>query len=65
MCAALAAAGVDYETLADGAIAVTDSDPAQVGAVALRAGVTIFELSRQSAGETLEALFLAATGADQ
>jgi ABC-2 type transport system ATP-binding protein len=62
MTAALAAADVVHEVLADGAISVVGLDPAAVGTVAQRAGVAIRELSRQSAGETLEAMFLAATG---
>jgi ABC-2 type transport system ATP-binding protein len=63
MCAALAAAAVEHEALGDGAISIIGADPAEVGALARRAGVTISELGRQSTGETLEALFLAATGA--
>jgi ABC-2 type transport system ATP-binding protein len=62
MSAALAAGGVGHEVLRDGAISVSEADPAAVGAIAQRAGVTVTELSRQSAGETLEAMFLAATG---
>lgn len=62
MSAALAAVGVDHEILGDGAISVAGTDPGEVGAIAQRAGVTVTELSRQSAGETLEAMFLAATG---
>ena len=54
MTAALSAAGVDHDLLPDGAISVADADPAEVGAIAQRAGVTVTELSRQSAGETLE-----------
>jgi ABC-2 type transport system ATP-binding protein len=63
MIAALAAGGIDHEALGDGALWVTDADPAHVGALAQRAGVTITELSRPSAGDSLEAMFLAATGA--
>jgi ABC-2 type transport system ATP-binding protein len=55
---ALGAAGVVHEVLADGAIAVTDRDPAEVGAIAARAGVTVTELGRSGAGEALEAMFL-------
>ncbi len=62
MIAALVAVGARYETLGDGAISVTGVDTAEVGAIAQGAGVTLTELSRQSAGETLEAMFLAATG---
>jgi ABC-2 type transport system ATP-binding protein len=64
MLSALRAAGIDHELLTDGAIAVAGSDPAEVGAVAARAGVTVTELTRVSAGETLEAMFLAVTGGD-
>ncbi len=62
MSSALAAVGVDHEILGDGAISVPGTDPGEVGAIAQRAGVTVTELSRQSAGETLEAMYLAATG---
>jgi len=62
MIAALADLGLDHEVLEDGAISVAGADPAEVGAIARRAGVTVTELSRQSAGKTLEAMFLAATG---
>lgn len=62
MSSALAAVGVDYEILGDGAISVPGTDPGEVGTIAQRAGVTVTELSRQSAGETLEAVYLAATG---
>jgi ABC-2 type transport system ATP-binding protein len=60
---ALRAADVDHELLVDAAISITGRDTAEVGALAARAGVTVIELSRQSTGETLEAMFLAATGA--
>ena len=59
---ALRAAGVDHDLLIDGAISIAGWDTADVGALAARTGVTVIELSRQSAGETLEAMFLAATG---
>jgi ABC-2 type transport system ATP-binding protein len=62
MLGALGAAGVDHQLLADGAIAVAHSDPAEIGGIAARAGVTVTELSRPAAGEALEALFLDLTG---
>ncbi len=65
MCAALDAAAVEHEALADGAISIIGADPAAVGAIAQRAGVTISELGRQPTSEMLEELFLAATGADR
>jgi ABC-2 type transport system ATP-binding protein len=61
---ALGAAGVPHEVLADGAIAVADREPAEVGALAARAGVTVTELGRSATGEALEALFLDLTGGD-
>jgi ABC-2 type transport system ATP-binding protein len=61
MRAALASAGIEHEALADGAITVSGADPAAIGTLAQRAGVTVTELSRQSPGETLEAMFLTAT----
>jgi ABC-2 type transport system ATP-binding protein len=60
--AALRAAGVDHEVLRDGAVSITGREPAEIGAVAARAGVTVTELARRNAAETLEAMFLAATG---
>jgi ABC-2 type transport system ATP-binding protein len=62
MLGALGAAGVDHQLLADGTIAVADRDPAEIGGIAARAGVTVTELSRPAAGEALEALFLDLTG---
>ena len=62
MLSALRAAGADHDLLADGAISVAGRDTAEIGGIAARAGVTVTELSRPSAGETLEAMFLAATG---
>ena len=59
---ALRAAGADHDLLIDGAISIAGWDTADVGALAARTGVTVIELSRQSAGETLEAMFLSATG---
>jgi len=60
----LGAAGVAHELLADGTIAVAGRDPAEVGALAARAGVTVTELGRTATGEALEALFLDLTGGD-
>jgi ABC-2 type transport system ATP-binding protein len=62
MLRALRAAGADHKLLADGAIAITGRGSAEVGGIAARAGVTVTELSRRSAAEMLEAVFLAATG---
>ena len=62
MLSALRAAGADHEELADGAISIAGRDTAEIGGIAARAGVTVTELSRRSAGATLEAMFLAATG---
>jgi ABC-2 type transport system ATP-binding protein len=64
MLRALRDAGADYELLGDGALSITGRDSADVGGIAARAGVTVTELSRRSAGETLEAMFLAVTGGD-
>jgi ABC-2 type transport system ATP-binding protein len=62
MLSALAAAGAAHELLADGAIVVDGGhDTATIGGIAARAGVTVTELSRRDVGETLEAMFLAAT----
>jgi ABC-2 type transport system ATP-binding protein len=58
MVIALHAAGADYELLADGAIAVTGRETAEIGGIAGRAGVTVTELSKSSVGDGLEALFL-------
>lgn len=62
MLGALRAAGADHELLADGAISIAGRDPAEIGGIAARAGVTVTELSRRSTGEALEEMFLAATG---
>jgi ABC-2 type transport system ATP-binding protein len=62
MLSALRAAGVDHDLLADGAISIAGRETAEIGGIAARAGVTVTELSRLSAGETLEEMFLAATG---
>ncbi|MGH9211250.1 MAG: ABC transporter ATP-binding protein [Acidimicrobiales bacterium] len=62
MLAALRTAGTDHDLLPDGAIEVTGRDPAVIGGIAARAGVAVTELSRLGASESLEALFLDATG---
>jgi ABC-2 type transport system ATP-binding protein len=62
MLIALHAAGADYELLADGAIAVTGRDTAEIGGIAAAAGVTVTELSKSSAGDSLEAMFLEVIG---
>lgn len=62
MLSALRAAGADHELLTDGAISIAGRDTTEIGGIAARAGVTVTELSRLSAGETLEAMFLAVTG---
>jgi ABC-2 type transport system ATP-binding protein len=59
---ALRAAGADHQLLADGAISVTGRDTSEIGGIAARAGVTVTELAKQSAGDSLEALFLDAIG---
>jgi ABC-2 type transport system ATP-binding protein len=64
MLRALKAGRFAFDRLADGAIAVADTDTAAIGRLAARAGVTVTELSTLSAAETLEAMFLAATGAE-
>lgn len=58
---ALRVAGADHELLADGSISIAGRGTAEVGGIAARAGVTVTELSKRSAGETLEAMFLAVT----
>jgi ABC-2 type transport system ATP-binding protein len=62
MLSALRAAGADHQLLADGAINVTGRDTTEIGGIAARAGVTVTELTRQRAGDSLEALFLDAIG---
>jgi ABC-2 type transport system ATP-binding protein len=62
MLALLRTEGVEHRVRPDGAITVVGCDTARVGTVAARAGVTVTELSPRSAGETLEAMFLAVTG---
>ncbi len=61
---ALRHAGLDHEPLPDGSVAVSGCEPADVGALAARAGVTVNELGRRQAGEALETLFLELTGGD-
>jgi ABC-2 type transport system ATP-binding protein len=62
MLSALRAAGADHQLGADGAITVTGRDTTEIGGIAARAGVTVTELAKQSAGDSLEALFLDAIG---
>jgi ABC-2 type transport system ATP-binding protein len=59
---ALRVEAVDHDLLADGSISIAGRDTAEIGGIAARAGVTVTELGRRSAGETLEAMFLAVTG---
>jgi len=58
----LASAGVSHDLLADETISVSGRDTAEIGGLAVKAGVTVTELRTLSAGETLEAMFLAVTG---
>ena len=62
MLTALRAASADHELLTDGAIAILGRDTAEIGGLAARAGVTVTELTKPGAGETLEAMFLDLTG---
>jgi ABC-2 type transport system ATP-binding protein len=62
MLRALRVEGVEAERLPDDAISISGRDTAEIGRIAARAGVTVIELSSVSAGETLEAMFLAVTG---
>jgi ABC-2 type transport system ATP-binding protein len=62
MLSALRAAGADHQLGADGAITVTGRASAEIGGIAARAGVTVTELAKQTAGDSLEALFLDAIG---
>jgi ABC-2 type transport system ATP-binding protein len=64
MVIALHAEGADYELLADGAIAVTGRETAEIGGIAGRAGVTVTELSKSSVGDGLEAMFLDVIGSN-
>jgi ABC-2 type transport system ATP-binding protein len=65
MLSALRAEQAEHELLADGSISIDGGRTAEIGGIAVRAGVTVTELRQLSAGETLEALFLAATGNGQ
>ena len=62
MLSALRAVGADHEVLGDGAISIAGRDTAEIGGIAARAGVTVTELSKQSTGDNLEALFLDVIG---
>ena len=62
MLSALRAHGADHALLADGGIAITGRATAEIGGIAARAGVTVTELSKQSTGDSLEAMFLEVTG---
>ena len=53
--------GIEHHTTPDCALSITGADGAELGALAAAHGITVTELSRVRAGETLEALFLAAT----
>jgi ABC-2 type transport system ATP-binding protein len=64
MLRSLRAAGLEHHLLTDGSISIVATDTAVVGGIASKAGVTVTELSRRGVGETLEAMFLATTGAD-
>lgn len=65
MLQALRIEGAEHEALADGAISIVGRDTADIGGMAARAGVTVTELTRLNAGQTLEAMFLAVTGDGQ
>jgi ABC-2 type transport system ATP-binding protein len=62
MLSALRAQGADHALLADGAISIAGRDTAEIGGIASRAGITVTELSKQSAGDSLEAMFLDVIG---
>jgi ABC-2 type transport system ATP-binding protein len=64
MVAALAAAGLVHELRGDGAISVAGCEPAEVGRIAAQASVAVAELTRATAGDSLEAMFFTATGGD-
>jgi ABC-2 type transport system ATP-binding protein len=59
---ALRRRGTDFELLGGDVISVSSGDTAEIGRLAAEAGVVVIELGRRSAGATLEATFLAATG---
>jgi ABC-2 type transport system ATP-binding protein len=65
MVKALRAERAEHDVLADGAISIVGRGTAEVGGIAAAAGVTVTELSKLSAGQTLEALFFAVTGDGQ
>ncbi|MPZ68925.1 MAG: ATP-binding cassette domain-containing protein [Actinobacteria bacterium] len=65
MQSALRAEGADFEMLAGGVISIEGRTTADIGGIAARAGVTVTELGQMSAGQTLEAMFLAVTGGDR
>jgi ABC-2 type transport system ATP-binding protein len=62
---ALRDAGFDHSVLPDGAVSVASVDPAEVGALAGKAGVTVTELGRRDVGAALEAMFLDLTGGER
>jgi ABC-2 type transport system ATP-binding protein len=61
MVAALQAAGVAHDVGADGVISVPGREPAEVGRIAATASVAVIELGRSAPGDSLEAMFFAAT----
>ena len=63
MLAALRSRRIAHEMTPDGAISLAGGDTAAIGRIAARAGVTVSELSHRTPGQTLEAMFLALTGA--
>lgn len=65
MLEALRAERTEHEVLGDGTISIVGREIADVGGIAAAAGVTVMELSRVGAGQTLEAMFLAVTGDGQ
>jgi ABC-2 type transport system ATP-binding protein len=62
MTAALAAAGIEFDLRADGAISIPGREPAEIGGIAAAAAVTVTELARLTPGDSLEAMFFAVTG---
>lgn len=64
MLAALRSGAIGFDVRADGAIVIPGQETADVGRIATEAGVTVTELGRLSAGDTLEAMFFAVTGGD-
>ncbi len=59
---ALRAAGAEHQLLADGAITVAGRATTEIGGIAALAGVTVTELRKQSAADSLEAMFLDVIG---